>query len=297
VDHLMAGGVDTAMRLLDDQIGVVDFTPYKSLFMSVVSRGKICHPGLPCQAPIYAYPARNWKEANPKNTAPCKYQKLTDLVQMLQAGYQLTTQGKFGEAAEKFHNILLSVPLLIVDSKEEMNEAQQLMGICREYIVGLQMELARKELPRRTVDDQIHVCELAAYFTHCNLQPMHLILTLRTAVNLFYKLKNFKTAASFARRLIDLGPKPEISAQMRKILAACEKNMTDEHKLQYDEHNPFVICAKSYRPIYRGKAVEKCPLCAASYSPEFKGGLCTVCKVAEVGKDCIGLRLFPGQLR
>ena len=29
-------------------------------------------------------PARNFKEANPKNTLPCKYQKLTDLVQMLQ---------------------------------------------------------------------------------------------------------------------------------------------------------------------------------------------------------------------
>ena len=29
------------------------------------------------------------------------------------------------------------------------------MGICREYILGLQMELARKELPRRTVDDQV----------------------------------------------------------------------------------------------------------------------------------------------
>lgn len=37
-------------------------------------------------------------------------------------GYQLTTQGKFSDAAERFHSILLSVPLLIVDTKEEMNE-------------------------------------------------------------------------------------------------------------------------------------------------------------------------------
>lgn len=64
-------------------------------------------------------------------------------------------------------------------------------------------------------------------------------------------MKNFKTAASFARRLIDLGPKPDIATQMRKILAACDKNPTDEHKLQYDQHNPFVLCAKSYQPIYR----------------------------------------------
>ena len=29
---------------------------------------------------------------------------------------------------------------------------------------------------------------MAAYFTHCNLQPVHQILTLRTAVNLFFKV-------------------------------------------------------------------------------------------------------------
>ena len=89
---------------------------------------------------------------------------------------------------------------------------------------------------------------MAAYFTHCDLQPVHLILTLRTALNLFFKvghwphpqtppteniprlfdilshslslslshsqLKNFKTAGSFARRLLELGPKPEVAAQV-----------------------------------------------------------------------------------
>ncbi|XP_063689653.1 coatomer subunit alpha-like [Bolinopsis microptera] len=297
VDHLMGGSVDSAMRLLDDQVGVVDFNPYKSLFMQVMGRGAVCLPGIPCQAPVFAYPPRNLNENAPKNALPRKFIKLTELVEQLQVGYQLTTQGKFGDAAVKFHSILLSVPLLIVDTKEEMNEAIQLMGICREYILGLQMELARKELPRRTVDDQIRICELAAYFTHCNLQPMHLMLTLRTAVSLFYKMKNFKTAASFARRLIDLGPKPDIATQMRKILAACEKNPTDEHKLQYDQHNPFVLCAMTYQPIYRGKAVERCPLCSVNYTPECKGQICTVCKVAEVGKECIGLRICPNQFR
>ena len=34
---------------------------------------------------------------------------------------------------------------------------------------------------------------MAAYFTHCNLQPVHQVLTLRTALNLFFKLKNYKT--------------------------------------------------------------------------------------------------------
>lgn len=80
------------------------------------------------------------------------------------------------------------------------------------------METSRKELPKNTLEEQKRICELAAYFTHCNLQPVHQILTLRTALNLFFKLKNYKTAASFARRLLELGPRPEVSQQARKIL-------------------------------------------------------------------------------
>ena len=43
----------------------------------------------------------------------------------------------------------------------------------------------------------------------------------------------------------------EFYLQTRKILAACEKNPSDEHELKYDQHNPFDICAASYVPIYR----------------------------------------------
>ena len=86
------------------------------------------------------------------------------------------------------------------------------------FSLGLTMETARKELPKSNIEEQKRICELAAYFTHCNLQPIHQILTLRTACNLFFKIKNFKTAGSFARRLLELGPKPEVAQQTRKIL-------------------------------------------------------------------------------
>ena len=58
---------------------------------------------------------------------------------------------------------------------------------------------------------------MAAYMTHCELQPSHLINTLKTAQNAFFKLKNFKTASAFAKRLIEMGPKPEIATQARKV--------------------------------------------------------------------------------
>ncbi|RUS90316.1 hypothetical protein EGW08_001914 [Elysia chlorotica] len=297
VDHILAGSFETAMRLLHDQIGVVEFEEYKQLFMQTYSRARTCYVGLPSLTPLFGHPHRNWKDAGARNGTPAVGLKLSTLVQQLQVAYQLTTAGKFTEACDKFRAIMLSVPLLVVDSKQEIAEAQQLLEICREYIVGLTMENTRKELPKSNLDEQKRVCEMAAYFTHCSLQPIHLILTLRTALNLFFKLKNYKTAASFARRLLELGPKPDIAQQTRKILAACEKNPTDSHELKYDQHNPFDICAASYVPIYRGKPVVKCPLSGACYLPEFKGQVCRVTKVTEIGKDCIGLRISPIQFR
>ena len=68
--------------------------------------------------------------------------------------------------------------------------------------------------------------------------------------------------------------------QTRKILAACEKTLTDAHQLNYDPHNPFDLCAASYVPLYRGRPVEKCPLSGACYCPTYKG---QVCRVTQVG--------------
>ena len=284
-------------QLLHDQVGVTNFGPYKQLFLQTYARGRTTYQALPCLPTMYGYPHRNWKEAGLKNALPAVGLKLNDLIQRLQLCYQLTTAGKFEEAVEKFRSILLSVPLLVVDNKQEIAEAQQLIAICREYIVGLSMEIERKKLPKETLEHQKRICEMAAYFTHSNLQPVHMILVLRTALNLFFKLKNFKTAATFARRLLELGPKPEVAQQTRKILSACEKNPTDTYQLNYDMHNPFDICAASYRPIYRGKPVEKCPLSGACYCPEFQGQICRVTTVTEIGKDVIGLRISPLQFR
>ena len=62
------------------------------------------------------------KEAGARGGVAAVGLKLNDLVQRLQTAYQLTTQGKFGDAADRFQQILLSVPLLVVDNKQEIAE-------------------------------------------------------------------------------------------------------------------------------------------------------------------------------
>lgn len=76
------------------------------------------------------------------------------------------------------------------------------MQICREYLVGLLMDNSRKELP---TTELVRKLEMAAYYTHCELQPVHKILTLRIAITQFGNNNLWKTCASFCRRCIELG--------------------------------------------------------------------------------------------
>ncbi|VEL27788.1 unnamed protein product [Protopolystoma xenopodis] len=66
----------------------------------------------------------------------------------------MTTKGKFSEAIDGFRNILISIPLLVVESNEEEAESKSLIGVCKEYIVGLSMELVRKAMPKEELADQ-----------------------------------------------------------------------------------------------------------------------------------------------
>lgn len=284
IDHILAGSFDTAFKLLHDQIGVKNFLPYKELFLSNLLQARTAFSTLPFLPPIHAFPTR--KGAGIKdNSHPALNIKLNQLISKLQACYQLTTVGKFVDAIDKFRAILISIPLLVVNTKQEINEAKQLINICKEYIVGLQMETYRKEQLKSNESSNVRICELAAYFTHSNLQPVHQVLTLRTATNLFFKLKNYKMTASFAHRLLELGPSMEVATQARKLLTICNNNLVDEHKLDYDEHNPFHICARSYKPIYHGREVETCVYCSASYLPEFRTQICNVCGVSVIDKS------------
>ena len=291
IDHIVAGAFESACRLLHDQVGVVNFEPYRAHFLTSFARSKTSFTALPLMPALNGYPQSNWKDAGPKQGLPAVGLKLNDCIQRLQSCYQLTTAGKFSDAIEKLRAILLSIPLLVVDTKQDETEAAQLREICMNYLVGLTMETARKEMPKANIEQQKRICEMAAYFTHCNLQPIHQILTLRTACNLFFKIKNFKTSGSFARRLLELGPKPEVAQQTRKILQACDKTPTDEHQLKYDEFNPFDICPATYTPIYRGQEKEDCPFCLAKYQKEYKDKVCSICQVGLIGKSVQGLKI------
>ena len=297
IDHFLAGSFESAFRLLNEKYGITNFEPLKPFVLKLYSKSKVSYQGLSYLPSLLVHPSRSAGESqktldsNKKSQPvqlPLVVNKLTTLITQLQQAYQLTTQAKFSEAVDRFRQLLFGTLFVITDNQNDQAELKQLVDICREYILGLSLELERKSLSKDVPNRLRRNCEMAAYFTHCNLQPIHSILTLRAAMNLFFKQNYFQNAKSFASRLLELGPKADVVEMARKVQVASDKAIKEgkcekETELDYSALNPFQICASSYKPIYRGKSSVSCGFCSTSYMPEFKEQLCTVCKLAKVG--------------
>lgn len=280
-DHIVAGSFDTAMDLLHDQMGICYFEPLKSHFLNLPVTSTGFFQGVPSTPSLSTYFARN-RPNSLKDSLPQVYLKISTLVDSLQNAYRLTTAGKFAEALEKFVYILQTLSIVGLQSKQEKQEVQELKDICVAYITGIQTELTRKEL-QTTEGVTTRVAELAAYFTHCELQVSHQQLTLRSAMTIFFKLKNYANAYNFGRRLIALGIKQDVAVKIKQVMALCEQNgLKDTLKVEYDERNPFSICTYTYKPIYKGTSSVQCRYCKAQAVTSYKGKRCNVCKLGKL---------------
>ncbi|ONI11196.1 hypothetical protein PRUPE_4G091800 [Prunus persica] len=295
-EHAAAGNFDIAMRLLNRQLGIKNFAPLRQLFLDL-HMGSHTYLRAFSSAPVISVAVeRGWSESATPNVRgpPALVFKFSELEEKLKAGYKATTTGKFTEALRLLLGILHTIPLIVVDSRREVDEVKELIIIVKEYVLGLKMELKRRELKDNPVRQQ----ELAAYFTHCNLQMPHLRLALLNAMSVCFKAGNLNTAANFARRLLETNPTTENHAKTaRQVLQAAEKNMNDATQLNYDFRNPFVVCGATYVPIYRGQKDVSCPYCSSRFVLAQEGQLCTVCDLAVVGADASGLLCSPTQIR
>ncbi|KAK4390745.1 Coatomer subunit alpha-1 [Sesamum angolense] len=295
-EHAAAGDFDTAMRLLSRQLGVKNFSPLKLQFIDI-HMGSHTYLRAFTSAPVISIAVeRGWNDSATPNVRrpPALVFNFSQLEEKLKAGYKATTAGKFSEALRHFLSILHTIPLIVVETRREVDEVKELVVIVKEYVLGLQMELKRRELKDNPVRQQ----ELAAYFTHCNLQVPHLRLALLNAMTVCFKAQNLSTAANFARRLLETNPSNENQARTaRQVLQAAERNMRDATQLNYDFRNPFVVCGATYVPIYRGQKDVTCPYCCTHFVPSQQGQLCTVCDLSVVGADASGLLCSPSQMR
>ena len=198
------------MRLLNRQLGITNFAPLKPFMVQLYRGAQLAVPGL-CSLPSsVAYIDRSWDgdAQSSAPVAPAVVFTLEMLEEEVKRGYKLVTVGKFTDAMLSFSTMLHQIPLLTVETRKEVDDVKELIGIAREYLIALRCEIKRKECK----DNLKRSAELAAYFTHCKLENVHLMLGLRSAMGVFFKLKNFASCATFCRRLIELNPSPKVKS-------------------------------------------------------------------------------------
>ncbi|WVR09311.1 hypothetical protein IAU60_006376 [Kwoniella sp. DSM 27419] len=292
VDHAAAGAYESAMQLLNRQIGAVNFAPLKPYFLHSYQNAHVHVPANPSLPPLRYHVRRNPDATEPREVLPASAYNFEDLkASEVAEANKLFARGKFAEALAAFRTVLQKLVVVVVESEADAEEIKELVALCREYIIGLTLEVERRRLVVEESDKVTRNLELAAYFTHCQLATQHVQLALRSAMKVFSDAGNHATAAVFARRLIDSKPAgAQVMTQARAVLAQGDRNPRDAHEITYDQFTPFDICPASLTPIYQGSPSVVSPYTGAKYLPEYKGTVCRVDEISQVGLTASGLR-------
>ncbi|KAI0280233.1 coatomer subunit alpha-2 [Russula aff. rugulosa BPL654] len=308
-DHVSAGSFETAMQvrlfsahqvqykiltlrlqLLNRQFGVVNFSLLKPLFVSTFRSSHTYLSPLASLPPLQLHLRRDTGESSFSRVLPTAVQNLRQVRAELLEGLRAVSSGaKLPEAQAIFRSVLQSLLFVAVTSDEEAKEWRSTVTTAREYLLGVSIELERRRVAQEEPENVRRSLELAAYFTHCQLQPPHLQIALRSATQVFGKAGNAGSAAKFARKLLDLNPDPKVVSLMRQRIAAGDRNPRDVVEISYDEFTEFEICAASYTPIYKGSPSVRCPYTDAAFLPEFKGTLDPLTRLTEIGAVASGL--------
>ncbi|KAG1902148.1 coatomer WD associated region-domain-containing protein [Suillus fuscotomentosus] len=288
-EHVAAGSFDSAMQLLNRQLGVVNFALLKPSFLSIYRSSHVYVSPIASLPPLQLHIRKNPEETSPGRVLPVAARTLSSIRTELSEGYRFVSGNKLSEAQATFRSVLLALLLMVVSSDKEAKEWRDTVTTAREYLLGVSIELERRRIAQDEPDNVRRSLELAAYFTHCQLQPQHMQIALRSAIGVFAKANNHATAAKLARRLLDLNPDPKIVAQARQRIAAGDRNPRNTVEVSYDEFTEFEICAATYTPIYKGSPSVRCPYTDAAFLPEFKGKLDPLIELTEIGATASGL--------
>lgn len=298
-DHVAAGSFESAMNLLNRQVGAVNFAPLKPRFLEIYSASKTYLPATAGLPPLVNYIRRTPDETDPRKVLPIIPRDLEYLASSdLQRGYDAMRGNKLEDGLVIFRRILQTIFVNAVTSEAEVEEAKKLITSASEYVTAMLVELSRRQLGSQ---DEVNAnpallkrsLELSAYFTIPKIEVPHRQLALFNAMNLANRSKNYSSALSFANRILANGAGAgRITENAKKVKAVCERNPHDAVEIEYDQFAEFEICAASQTPIYSGSAFEECAFDGSKYHSKYKGTVCVVCEVCEIGKHGSGLKLF-----
>lgn len=203
-DHVAAGSFDSAMQLLNRQVGAVNFEPLKPRFLEIYQASKTYLPATVSLPPLVNYVRRTVEETDPRKVLPIIPRDLECIASGdLQEGYTAMRSNKLEDGVKVFKGILHSLLVNAVPSQQQATEAQKIISTAREYVVAMSLELQRRSLGTDTETKLKRSLELSAYFTIPKLEAPHRLLALMAAMKFAFAQHNFSSALSFANRMLE----------------------------------------------------------------------------------------------
>lgn len=218
-DHAAAGSFETAMQLLNRQVGAVNFAPLKPRFLEIYQASKTYLPATPGLPPLINYVRRNVEETDSRKLLPIIPRELESIVTTdLQEGYSAMRSNKLDDGLKTFKRILHSLLVNAVSSQQDVGEAKKIITTAAEYATAMALELERRALPTEGEDNTKRSLELSAYFTIPKLEVAHRQLALMAAMKLAFTNKNYSSALSFANRMLANGGSAKLLDQVCNTL-------------------------------------------------------------------------------
>ena len=205
-DHVAGGSFDTAMQLLNRQVGAVHFAPLKPRFMEIYQASKTYLPASAGLPPLINYVRRTVDETDPRKVLPFIPRDLESIATIdLQDGYNAMRSNKLEDGLKTFKRILHSLLVNAVPTQQQVGEAQRIITTAASYATAMALELERRRLGTEGDANLRRNLELSAYFTIPPLEVAHRQLALMAAMKLAFSKGNYSSALSFANRMIANG--------------------------------------------------------------------------------------------
>ena len=219
-DHVAGGSFESAMQLLNRQVGAVNFAPLKPRFLEIYTASKTYLPATTGLPPLVNYVRRTVDETDTRKLLPIIPKDLESIAAVdLQEGYTAMRSNKLEDGLATFKRILHALLVNAVSSQQQVTEAKRIIASASEYATAMSLELERRSLPTDGEANLKRSLELSAYFTIPKLEVVHRQLALMAAMKQAFTNKNFSSALSFANRMIANGGNAKMIEQVSRIVA------------------------------------------------------------------------------
>lgn len=212
-DHAAAGSYESAMNLLNRQIGAVNFAPLEDRFSEIFAASRTFLPANAGMPPLINFVRRTINETDSRKILPI----IPRDIESVQAGEM--TLGKNAMKQNKLEDGIVlfkkALHFFMVNTASSASEAQDAIAAVQQaaqYILAMSIELERRKLVGGAMDisdksEEVkkRAFELSAYFTVPALEAGHQTLALFSAMNFAHRNKQLGTALGFANALIERG--------------------------------------------------------------------------------------------